>query len=606
MDLEEKIERLKRELYESEANVHKAASFGKDLLETNRELEQRNEDLIIEHTRQIEELEQEKYSLQMQLANNKSMERHNASEIENLKQETRRLKERLELEHSREVQKVKTTCEGVRSDLELARIQNEQLREQVSTLENDLEEARSISNITIMDVTTTSEERLSTIQEDVISLTTEKIQLSSRVKDMGHELEQLRFTNHKLKVRNEEVEGRAEEEHQQCLTYSRSLQETHKQLEELQAELDLIKLESTDPNKKGNSLFAEVEDKRQAIEKKMISLQIHHDALQKQLNHKKQQVHGLKYQIAGLLQMDRGRVAADQVERLEQMLSQSRGEVQTLTQKLQTVQNQKMPAFSANQAEGAGVNMDLDGLKRFYQSKLEQVKKEKEKMERELRSERTKRMSLEDQLIECQRTLYGTEREVQRIKSANVMITLKMDELKAKLAENGIVVDKEVKGGYTEKIPISEKYKKKPKEPTEKKTATEIPGSFSGPTVDKCPQSTRASAAAATIQDHREPLTEQEPNLSLADVPLTRDAGSKKKCVSIMEDVTVVDDDGSQTKRSVTEDEEMAELKKKQKKEGTMKEDGDGSSRGKRGGRVVRNVPHIHVAKGEKAECKQQ
>lgn len=54
MDLEEKIERLKQELNESEANVHKAASFGKDLLETNRELEQRNEDLIIEHTRQIE------------------------------------------------------------------------------------------------------------------------------------------------------------------------------------------------------------------------------------------------------------------------------------------------------------------------------------------------------------------------------------------------------------------------------------------------------------------------------------------------------------------------------------------------------------------------
>ena len=37
-----------------------------------------------------------------------------------------------------------------------------------------------------------------------------------------------------------------------------SIQETHMQLEELQAELDLIKLESTDPNKKGNSLFAEV------------------------------------------------------------------------------------------------------------------------------------------------------------------------------------------------------------------------------------------------------------------------------------------------------------------------------------------------------------
>ena len=135
MDLDEEIEILKQKLKESEANLIKAASFGKDLLETNRELEQRNEDLVVEHTKQIEELEQEKYSLQMPLANKESMERHHASEIESLqeklKQETDRLQERLELEHSREVQKVKTTCEGLRSDLELARIQNEQLREQV-------------------------------------------------------------------------------------------------------------------------------------------------------------------------------------------------------------------------------------------------------------------------------------------------------------------------------------------------------------------------------------------------------------------------------------------------------------------------------------------
>lgn len=46
---------------------------------------------------------------------------------------------------------------------------------QVSNLENDLEDARSRANITIMDVTTTSEERLSTLQEDVISLTTKKV-----------------------------------------------------------------------------------------------------------------------------------------------------------------------------------------------------------------------------------------------------------------------------------------------------------------------------------------------------------------------------------------------------------------------------------------------
>ena len=44
--------------------------------------------------------------------------------------------------------------------------------------------------------------------------------------------------------------------------------------------------------------------------------------------------------MAGLLQVDQGRVDSSHVERLEQLLAQRGNEVQTLTQKLQEARSQ--------------------------------------------------------------------------------------------------------------------------------------------------------------------------------------------------------------------------------------------------------------------------
>ncbi|XP_072176752.1 protein Spindly-A-like [Diadema setosum] len=608
--LESRVEELRQELREKEANLHKAATIGKQLLEENHKLEQQNEDLVNEYTAQIRDLEQEKYTLQMQLANKEHLEQYHATELkclqESKEKEIAAVREQMELKHSLELKKLRATSEAFQSDLEHGRIENEQLKEKLKTSESALKDALDKANTAILDQTMSAADRMYTVQEENNVLTAEKMELSARLKESKDEVEQLHYAKHMLTQQNAELESRADEEHTQCLTYFRNLQEVRTQVQELQAELDLIKLQSTDPNSKGNSLFAEVEDKRQALEKKMIGMQLNLDAAKKQLTHKKQQIQNLKYQIAGLLQMDRGGAAASQVEQLEQLLAQSRTDVQNLTQKLHNVQsNQKSTAVVLEDSEGAPKSPSRDRLKRFYQSKLDQASKEKENVEKELQSQRMQRLFLSDRLVECQRNLYASEKRVQQLQSTLIVKGVKIDELRAKLAEHGIAVDKEVKGGYKERIPGPDDFEKKP-EPKAGSGSKPLQGESGKKNIGGS-----KSGVPPSEQAGKEPLGEQmanRPSIPSAD----GDKPQRKRVVSISSKVT--DMEGEKAGHSSGEhcgaadgEENVVEGDNKRKrKEGTT-EDGRSKGpwvRGPCGGRLV--VPAKVIQKDCPDECKQQ
>ncbi|XP_071478420.1 protein Spindly-B-like [Diadema antillarum] len=624
--LESRVEELRQELREKDANLHKAATIGKQLLEENHKLEQQNEDLVNEYTAQIRDLEQEKYTLQMQLANKEHLEQYHATELkclqESKEKETAAVREQMELKHSLELKKLRATSEAFQSDLEHGRIENEQLREKLKISESALKDALDKANATILEQTMSAEDRMYAVQEENNTLTAEKMELSARLKESKDEVEQLHYAKHMLTQQNAELESRADEEHTQCLTYFRNLQEVRTQVQELQAELDLIKLQSTDPNSKGNSLFAEVEDKRQALEKKMIGMQLNLDAAKKQLTHKKQQIQNLKYQIAGLLQMDRGGAAASQVEQLEQLLAQSRTDVQNLTQKLHNVQShQKSSGIVLEDCGGAPESPSRDRLKRFYQSKLDQAGKEKENVEKELQSQRMQRMFLSDRLVECQRNLYASEKRVQQLQSTLIVKGVKIDELRAKLTEHGIAVDKEVKGGYKERIPGPDDFvtkKPEPKEGSDSKPLQALPGD-SGEMITKGSKSgvrPSESMRGASRADRdgsnpagREPLGEPMTNRPSIP-PADGDKPPRKKVVSISSKVTDMEDEeafhGSGKHCAADGEENTMEGENRRKRKEATAEDGRSKGprvRGPCGGRLA--VPTM-IRKDCPDECKQQ
>lgn len=63
---------------------------------------------------------------------------------------------------------------------------------------------------------------------------------------------------------------------------------------EMKMEIESLKLAETDPAKKGNSLFAEVEDQRQAIERQLIDYKTNYNIVKKHYDLKAQEAAKLK------------------------------------------------------------------------------------------------------------------------------------------------------------------------------------------------------------------------------------------------------------------------------------------------------------------------
>ena len=63
---------------------------------------------------------------------------------------------------------------------------------------------------------------------------------------------------------------------------------------ELNIELENLRLAETDPSKKGNSLFSEIEDNRKFLEQQCQTLKLNFDILNKQTDLKNQQISRLK------------------------------------------------------------------------------------------------------------------------------------------------------------------------------------------------------------------------------------------------------------------------------------------------------------------------
>lgn len=71
-------------------------------------------------------------------------------------------------------------------------------------------------------------------------------------------------------------------------------QHNKEEMMELKMEIESLRLAETDPAKKGNSLFAEVEDQRQAMEKKLLSYKTNYNIVKKQYDLKTEQINKMK------------------------------------------------------------------------------------------------------------------------------------------------------------------------------------------------------------------------------------------------------------------------------------------------------------------------
>ncbi|XP_071958888.1 protein Spindly-A-like isoform X2 [Antedon mediterranea] len=468
MNPEEQVIRLQQELVQKSKDVERAAEIGNALLEQNKDLEEELEKLSETHCNAIEELEQQKYNLQLKLDGKEKLDGFYTLEIEAMKnqleKEYLRKEDLLKSNFQRDINKMEKKNKGLLSDLERTSVVEIQLKEKIEELKK-LSESQGVFQSQLLSTSATEE----TIDFHAIiaDMEQEKAHLRIELKDKKDETVRLIASKEAIEQQVAELNDELMQKERESISYFNALEKCRENVVDLQLQLDNIQLDTLNTKQKGNSLFGEVEDKRKEIERKYISMKVKYEAINTQLKIKNQQISKMKFQIATLFQMSSSRADSSHMEHLREQLNQSQHEVRTLTDRLNK--------YEKNQVSDRGDDalVSADSLERTkyteYLKKLISTSNEKlNDVQDELQTQRMLLMAKNDSLLTCERKLYASQILVDQEKAKNIKLVLKIDELKRKLCLEPDVPMQKERETWVEKLPI------KPKEDNTENESTEL------------------------------------------------------------------------------------------------------------------------------------
>ncbi|KAM3613416.1 uncharacterized protein V6R79_025799 [Siganus canaliculatus] len=435
----EEMEWLKSQLKEREEQVHQAAQAGLDLLNQQMELQNRLDEQRVEMTNALEVLEQDKYSLQKEVELKIRMLESLQSDYDCVKnqqkQKLQEHQEQLERSHIASLKEINNKVQRLQSSLEESQLSEKQLKHklevQTETLNNKLEELRALNEHTQSSMTSEMME----VQMRIMELENIKVELEQTLHQCQYREQQLELTNSSLQRHLQQITEEKEEREKEAVSWFNSLEKSREANRDLQIQLDQVLQQAQDPNSRGNSLFAELEDKRVEMERQLISMKVQYQSLQKQYAFSKQQMQRMKVQIATLMQLQGSRADPAQLERLQSMLSEKNGEIQNLMTKLQRLEKVEMmlksrPANPAP-AEG-GEGHDETYYTDLLRMKLDNTVKDAERLGDELSLQRMKSLSESQRALELERKLFSSERLLKQAQSDKIKLQLRVEELQHK------------------------------------------------------------------------------------------------------------------------------------------------------------------------------
>ncbi|XP_068451752.1 protein Spindly isoform X2 [Clinocottus analis] len=437
MAAEEEIQRLRSRLREREEQIHLAAQAGLDLLNQQMEMQNRLDDQRVEMTNALEALEQEKYSLQKELALKTRMLDSLQSDHDCVKNQQRQQLEdqqvHLERSHSTALNELNKKMLSLQSALEESQLNEHQLKHklevQTETLNSKLEELQAFNENTQSSMTSEMIE----VQMKIMELENCKVMLEHTLQESQYKEQQLELTSSSLQRHLEQMTEEKEELEKQAVSWFNSLEKAREVNRDLQIQLDHVLQQAQDPNSKGNSLFGELEDKRAQMERQLISVKVQYLSLQKQHAFSKQQLQRTKVQIATLMQLQGSRADPAQLERLQSMLSEKNGEIQNLMTKLHRLEKMMLKSQPANSAPVESVSgQDETYYTDLLQMKLNNTVKEAERLGDELSLQRMKSLSESQRALELERKLFSSERLLKKTQSDEIRLRLRVEELQHK------------------------------------------------------------------------------------------------------------------------------------------------------------------------------
>uniref|UniRef100_A0A493TC94 Protein Spindly n=1 Tax=Anas platyrhynchos platyrhynchos TaxID=8840 RepID=A0A493TC94_ANAPP len=451
---------LRQQLKEAENERRKAAQYGLHLLESQSEIQNQLDQTRRELTEKTEKFEQDKYSLQREIELKNRMLESLSFECDALKQQQNmqleKQKEQLARVHGQEISDLKNKLENLKAELDETRLSEKQLRHKVDHQKEIIAAKSEELHMMSERVHETMSSEMLNLQMELTELESVKANVEEKLNELQYSKEQLELINSNLRNQLERLQGEKEEREKEVVSYCNALEKAREANQELQVQLDHAVQQSLDPTSKGNSLFAEVEDRRAEMERQLISVKIKYQSLQKQHAFTREQLQRMKLQMATLLQMKGSQAEFEQLERLQSMLEQKNGEIEDLLMKVRQLEKFKTLYENVEECR-ASTSSKGESEDGYYadllQMKLDNLNKETEALKNELSLQRMKALYESQRVLEVERKLFTNERHLQACQSENMNLRVMLDELKMKYEPEELLKVTKIKK-KREKIPV--------------------------------------------------------------------------------------------------------------------------------------------------------
>ncbi|KAM9834793.1 protein Spindly isoform 3-T3 [Syngnathus typhle] len=430
---EDEIQFLRDQLRQKEKEVQLAAHAGLDLLNQLTETQTLFEEQRIKMTSALEDLKQDKYTLQKDVVLKTRLIESLQSEVDCLtkwhRQNMNIEKEKLESSHRTTLNELNNKVTHLQSALDESQLIEKQLKEklelQTKVLKNKMDEIRVLNEDTQSSCTSESLD----LRKTVLELENTKLELELALKESKHKEHQLELTNRGL---HHNLKQTTEEKNKEAATWYAALEKSREVNRELQVHMERVLQQAQDPNSKGNSLFAELEDERAEMERRLISMKNQYESLQAHYAFNKQQLQRMKVHIATLMQLQCSRADPFQLDRLYSMLSQKNDEIQHLMAKQQRLEKvEVLLKTKGSDAPPSEIGKGEDET--FYtillKMKLDNAIKDVERLGDELSMQRMQSMLESQKVLELEKKLFKDERLLKQAQCDKISLQLQVEEL---------------------------------------------------------------------------------------------------------------------------------------------------------------------------------
>jgi len=446
-----KLREAEQKAKDAEENMMQAALYGKDLLDKNIELEALNE-----------AAQQEKHESNLKLQAKLAVEKTLLTEIDTMREsikqyEIQREKREFEDEEKwakrEEIWKAKLA--EVDSALQASEIREKGLENRLEIAENQLREANDVLNQSVGGQSFSVE--IGEIQSQNVDLMQEKQNIESQLAKVRADFEQEKARSNSAAAKTEVLQRELEELECQVTGYARAAEASKTEVIEMEAQLEAVRAAQINEEGKGNSLFSEVNDRREKVENQLKVYEDKYLLLKENYDVKLSQLQKTKLHNAQLLSIAGTRGDTGHTARLEELLAAERNKNKALSDRLDTIEKLGSgnvtaaplvmnPKLEDHTEDSSIVVQHTTSEEYAYLTTIVTETQQKNvDLQKELQQQFRQNLDDSDKLREMTRKVHQLETSLQKFKADNYTLKMQVDDLKCKKGDQKIAKKEPVK-----------------------------------------------------------------------------------------------------------------------------------------------------------------